>query len=225
MPGYSRADLERDLLQINKVRTEVAAMIVRHGQVPKAQRYLDELQAEGKITMEQVKAAYTAFISEGTCTGLESQEIYAILDALENGYICNKCGILQGRGVAKGHRRMGHRVRTGCRVRFLAGALAAMDRDEEDKTVHADEDVLDVWKEIFRLKAQMSAGRSQARPAPESQAPVPRESQRYKNEQEIEDPEWRHNLDATKGIGYPAREEGHYGSHPAHDGFDDESEP
>jgi hypothetical protein len=32
-------------------------------------------------------------------------------------------------------------------------------------------------------------------------------------------------LDATKGIGYPAREEGRYGSYPSHDGFDDESEP
>lgn len=29
-------------------------------------------------------------------------------------------------------------------------------------------------------------------------------------------------LDATKGIGYPAREVGRYGSHPQHDGSDDE---
>jgi hypothetical protein len=36
---------------------------------------------------------------------------------------------------------------------------------------------------------------------------------------------WRDTLDATKNIGYPARESGRYGSHPAHDGFDDESEP
>jgi len=33
------------------------------------------------------------------------------------------------------------------------------------------------------------------------------------------------NLDATKGIGYPARDDGRYGSYPSHDGFDDESEP
>ncbi len=31
--------------------------------------------------------------------------------------------------------------------------------------------------------------------------------------------------DASKGIGYPCREEGSYGSYPSHDGFDDESEP
>ena len=59
----------------------------------------------------------------------------------------------------------------------------------------------------------------------EPEASDPEESERWKNEDEIENPEWRHNLDATKGVGYPAREEGRYGSHPAHDGFDDESEP
>jgi hypothetical protein len=59
----------------------------------------------------------------------------------------------------------------------------------------------------------------------EPQVSMPEESQRWKNEDEIEDPEWRNNLDATKGIGYPAREEGHYGSYPGHDGFDDESKP
>lgn len=59
----------------------------------------------------------------------------------------------------------------------------------------------------------------------ESQPPGPEESQRWKNQEEIENPQWRHNLDATKGIGYPVREQGRYGSHPAHDGFDDESEP
>ena len=32
-------------------------------------------------------------------------------------------------------------------------------------------------------------------------------------------------IDATKGIGYPAREHGPYGSHPMHDDFDDESGP
>lgn len=32
-------------------------------------------------------------------------------------------------------------------------------------------------------------------------------------------------IDATKGIGYPVREHGPYGSHPAHDDFDDESGP
>jgi hypothetical protein len=38
-------------------------------------------------------------------------------------------------------------------------------------------------------------------------------------------PEWTNNLDATKNCGYPAREEGRYGSYPSHDGFDDESKP
>lgn len=32
-------------------------------------------------------------------------------------------------------------------------------------------------------------------------------------------------IDATKDIGYPVREHGPYGSHPMHDGFDDESGP
>jgi hypothetical protein len=31
-------------------------------------------------------------------------------------------------------------------------------------------------------------------------------------------------MDATKDIGYPVREHGPYGSHPAHDDFDDESD-
>ncbi len=51
------------------------------------------------------------------------------------------------------------------------------------------------------------------------------ESMRWKGEDEIEAPEWWNNLDATKNIGYPVRDEGRYGSHPSHDGFDDESEP
>ena len=33
------------------------------------------------------------------------------------------------------------------------------------------------------------------------------------------------NIDATKNYGFPARESGRYGSHPSHDGFDDESKP
>ena len=41
----------------------------------------------------------------------------------------------------------------------------------------------------------------------------------------IDNPFSPQNLDATKGIGYPVREEGRYGSHPAHDAFGDESEP
>ena len=32
-------------------------------------------------------------------------------------------------------------------------------------------------------------------------------------------------IDATKGIGYPVREHGPYGSHPMHDDFDDEAGP
>jgi uncharacterized Zn finger protein (UPF0148 family) len=32
------------------------------------------------------------------------------------------------------------------------------------------------------------------------------------------------NLDATKNMGYFGRENGKYGSHPGHDGFDDESD-
>ncbi len=32
-------------------------------------------------------------------------------------------------------------------------------------------------------------------------------------------------LDRTKNYGFPCRENGRYGSHPSHDGFDDESKP
>ena len=42
-------------------------------------------------------------------------------------------------------------------------------------------------------------------------------------EEDIEVSPWWDTLDASKGIGYPVREEGRYGSYPAHDGFDDES--
>ena len=41
----------------------------------------------------------------------------------------------------------------------------------------------------------------------------------------VEAPDGWKNIDATKNIGYPAREQGRYGSHPTHDDFDDESEP
>lgn len=51
------------------------------------------------------------------------------------------------------------------------------------------------------------------------------ESLRYKGKVEVERPAWWNNLDATKDYGYPAREVGGYGSHPSHDGFDDESKP
>lgn len=53
------------------------------------------------------------------------------------------------------------------------------------------------------------------------------ESMRWKEEEEQienEDP-GRDTMDATKGIGYPVRECGRYGSHPSHDDFGDESPP
>ena len=61
--------------------------------------------------------------------------------------------------------------------------------------------------------------------APKSHVDTSTESARWKGEEETEVSPWWDNLDATKGIGYPARESGRYGSHPSHDGFDDESEP
>lgn len=36
---------------------------------------------------------------------------------------------------------------------------------------------------------------------------------------------WEKNIDATRLYAHSYREEGKYGSHPGHDGFDDESEP
>lgn len=51
------------------------------------------------------------------------------------------------------------------------------------------------------------------------------QSLRDKGSIEVERPSWWNNLDATKDYGYPAREAGRYGSHPSHDGFDDESKP
>jgi hypothetical protein len=52
------------------------------------------------------------------------------------------------------------------------------------------------------------------------------ESMRYRDEDnDVATPGCWMNLDATRNMGYPAREGGKYGSHPAHDRFDDESEP
>ncbi len=42
---------------------------------------------------------------------------------------------------------------------------------------------------------------------------------------EVEAPDGWLNIDATKNIDYPVREQGRYGSHPTHDDFGDESEP
>jgi hypothetical protein len=53
---------------------------------------------------------------------------------------------------------------------------------------------------------------------------TPREPERAKSgEVEFEATDSR--IDATKNIGYPAREHGPIGSHPMHDDFDDESGP
>lgn len=41
----------------------------------------------------------------------------------------------------------------------------------------------------------------------------------------VEGPDGWFNMDATKNIGYPAREFGRYGSHSAHDRYDGDSEP
>jgi hypothetical protein len=51
-----------------------------------------------------------------------------------------------------------------------------------------------------------------------------REAERVKSS-EIELEATVPRIDATKGIGYPVREHGPYGSHPMHDDFDDESGP
>jgi hypothetical protein len=51
---------------------------------------------------------------------------------------------------------------------------------------------------------------------------APTTSLRWKDE-EIESPSWWNNLDASKDLGYVAREQGRYGSYPSHDSFDDES--
>jgi hypothetical protein len=42
---------------------------------------------------------------------------------------------------------------------------------------------------------------------------------------DVEGPDGWLNLDSTKNIGYPAREDGRYGSHPTYDRFDGDSEP
>ena len=67
--------------------------------------------------------------------------------------------------------------------------------------------------------------RSRANTAVDSKQNIASESARQKGKLEVERPEWWNNLDATKNCGYPAREEGRYGSYPSHDGFDDESKP
>jgi hypothetical protein len=229
MLGYSSADLERDILLLDQARAAIAGMVVRYGQATMLERALDAVYKAGCLSLAQAHVGYIVMerlVSERMCTGHQAQPVYDMIDALEKGYVCGECGILQGRGVEKAHRRMGHLVITGCRLRFKAGMLAAMNGNKDENTIHAHGDAPEILrKEMRRLEAQTLAGISEARAALEPQAPMPKESQRWKKEQEIEDPEWRHNLDATKGIGYPAREEGHYGSHPAHDGFDDESKP
>jgi hypothetical protein len=58
-----------------------------------------------------------------------------------------------------------------------------------------------------------------------NQTEIQMEIDRTEDGEEIEYPEGWDNLDATKGIGYPARDDGRYGSFPSHDDFDDESEP
>jgi uncharacterized C2H2 Zn-finger protein len=68
-------------------------------------------------------------------------------------------------------------------------------------------------------------GRSTGNAAVDSIQNIGSESARQKGKLEVERPEWWDNLDATKNRGYPAREEGRYGSYPSHDGFDDESKP
>lgn len=52
----------------------------------------------------------------------------------------------------------------------------------------------------------------------------PREVERAKSS-EVEMEVFDSRMDATKNIGYPAREHGPYGSHPMYDDFDDESGP
>jgi hypothetical protein len=54
---------------------------------------------------------------------------------------------------------------------------------------------------------------------------APQKSGRQVGNVQVERPSWGDDLDATKNCGYPAREEGRYGSYPSHDGFDDESKP
>jgi len=51
------------------------------------------------------------------------------------------------------------------------------------------------------------------------------QSFRSKGQFEVEAPMWQEQMDASKNIGYPVREEGSYGSHCSHDSFDDESWP
>lgn len=234
MPGYSRADLERDILLLDKARAAIAGMVARYGQCIELERVMAEAYNAGVLTLAQAHWAYVVMdrlAQERICTGYQAQPVYEMIDALENGYVCGVCGILQGHGVERAHRGMGHPVLSGCRLRFKAAMLGAMNGDKKGSTIHVDGDALETLrreilrKEMLRVEAQTLAERSQARVVPEPQAPMPKESQRWKKEQEIEDPEWRHNLDATKDIGYPAREEGRYGSHPAHDDFDDEAKP
>jgi hypothetical protein len=75
------------------------------------------------------------------------------------------------------------------------------------------------------LGKQPQALRHQVKQPKRSTTTFLAQSMRQKGEIEVEQPSWRNNLDATKDCGYPAREEGRYGSYPSHDGFDDESKP
>ena len=76
---------------------------------------------------------------------------------------------------------------------------------------------------LGKLGARVAAPKQSVKKAQHSTGDASPDSARHEDKVKVE--RWWDNLDATKNRGYPAREEGRYGSYPSHDGFDDESEP
>jgi hypothetical protein len=76
---------------------------------------------------------------------------------------------------------------------------------------------------LSKLGTRVAGPKQSVKKAQHSTGDASPELDRHEGKVEVE--RWWDNLDATKNRGYPAREEGRYGSYPSHDGFDDESEP
>lgn len=70
-----------------------------------------------------------------------------------------------------------------------------------------------------------SGKKAKVPPGKSGRAQLFREASNSKKNNEVFQQRLERKMDATKNIGYPTREQGRYGSHPAHDAFDDESKP
>jgi hypothetical protein len=120
---------------------------------------------------------------------------------------CPACGVKVASDQFTKHRALAHRRGGQSRGKFQTPVVHDLGRSHDPG--------------VGERSRQRKAAEDRVHPI-DNAAP---ESLRHKGKVEAETPSWRNNLDATKDYGYPAREEGRYGSYPSHDGFDDESKP